>query len=126
MYSGVSMACCGLRCDTCPLFLATIETDKSRQLTMREEIARQCSEYYKMDIKSEDVTDCDGCIAGTGRLFSGCGQCGIRKCVILRKIGNCAYCPDYACDMLKQHFSLDPGAQERLEELRRSMNINQS
>jgi predicted helicase len=85
---------------------------------MRESIADKCSKIYGMNLQAEDVTDCDGCRANTGRLFSGCFNCEIRKCVIQKNIENCAYCNDYACDRLKKHFSLDPGAHASLEEIR--------
>jgi hypothetical protein len=112
------IAFCGLKCDSCPLFLATIEQNKSQQKKMRELIAEQCSKYYGMDVKPEDVSDCDGCTADTGRLFSGCMICEIRKCAISKNINSCAFCVDYACESLKKHFILDPQAQNRLEEIR--------
>lgn len=34
---------------------------------------------------------------------------------------NCAYCGSYACDKLKRHFAIDPGAQANLEGIRRKM-----
>ena len=112
------IAYCGLRCDSCPIHLATLEQDKSRQQTMRKSIAEQCSKNYHMNLDPEEVTDCDGCRANTGKLFSGCLNCEIRKCAIERKIESCAYCFDYACELLKKHFSLDPSAKTRLEKIR--------
>jgi hypothetical protein len=112
------IAYCGLICDTCPIHLATIEPDESRRHTMRVSIAEQCTNYYGLNFRPEDITDCDGCCSATGRMFSGCSKCEIRKCAILRAIENCAFCEDYACDKLKAHFALDPGAQHRLEEIR--------
>jgi hypothetical protein len=85
---------------------------------MRVSIAQQCSELYGMTMKPEDITDCDGCRNNTGRLFSGCLNCEIRKCAGQKSIENCASCSDYACERLIKHFSLDPGAQTRLEEIR--------
>jgi hypothetical protein len=118
MTTQVGLAYCGLKCDTCPIFMMTLETDAQKKQTMREDIARQCSEYYKMDLTPDDVSDCDGCMADTGRLFAGCNQCEIRKCAISHGVGSCAYCDDYACEVLKKHFSLDPEARNRLEEIR--------
>jgi len=119
---GTMIAYCGLRCDNCPIHLATLEQDKSRQKTMRESIAEQCSKLYGMHLQPGDVNDCDGCTTGTGRLFSGCLNCEIRKCASQKSIESCAYCSDYACEKLKQHFELDPGAQIRLEKIRKTMN----
>jgi len=112
------IAYCGLNCSTCPLHLATLETDISHKREMRIEIACFCSEYYKMDMHPEDVNDCDGCRALTGNLFMGCAQCMIRKCVMEKRLESCAFCADYACELLKAHWQLDPAARLRLEELR--------
>jgi hypothetical protein len=112
------LAYCGLVCNTCPIHLATLEPDKSRQHTMRESIAKQCSKQYGMHLQPADITDCDGCRVETGRLFSGCRNCEIRKCASQKDIENCAYCADYACDLLLNFFSHDPDAKIRLDELR--------
>ncbi len=112
------LAYCGLTCDTCPIHLATLEKDKSLQLTMRESIAEQCSELYGMTLQPEDITDCDGCRVNTGRIFTGCLNCEIRKCAVRKNIDSCAFCNDYPCEILVKNFSLDPGSKTRLEEIR--------
>ena len=117
------IAYCGLRCDTCPIHLATLEQDNSRKKTMRESIVEQCNKQYGMNLQFKDITDCDGCQANTGRLFSGCLNCEIRKCAVERSIESCASCYDYACELLKKHFSLDPDARERLNKIRLANNI---
>jgi hypothetical protein len=117
------MAYCGLECGNCPIHLATYEKDSIRQQEMRVSIASFCREHYGMDLQSEDITDCDGCRSDTGRIFSGCLNCEIRKCAIERDLESCAYCTDYACDKLKDFFSRDPGAQANLERLRNAGNI---
>ncbi len=71
-----------------------------------------------MHLHPKDINDCDGCKANTGRLFSMCKDCEIRKCVVERNIENCAYCKDYACDKLKKFFIDDPSAHARLDEIR--------
>ena len=88
---------------------------------MRVSIAEQCASYYGLNFKPEDINDCDGCCSATGRLYSGCAKCEIRKCATLRAKENCAYCEDYACDKLKEHFTIDPSAQRRLEEIRNGL-----
>ena len=114
------IAYCGLKCDSCPIHLATFEKDKSRQQEMRVSIAKFISEHYKMNLQAEDITDCDGCRTDNGRLFSGCRNCEIRKCAIRRNLESCACCPEYACDKLKELFSRDPGAQTQLEGMRKA------
>ncbi len=112
------IAYCGLNCDTCPIHLATLEQDKCRQLALRESIAKECREHYGMNLQPEDINDCDGCKANTGKLFFGCLDCEIRKCAMLRKVECCAFCPDYTCEKLRNFFQNDPTAQSRLDEIR--------
>ena len=114
------IAFCGLDCGCCPIHLATLEQDKSQQYATRESIAEQISKYYGIDSQPGDINDCDGCRQNTGRIFTGCLQCGIRQCAILKNFESCAFCADYSCDKLKKHFLLDPAAQSRLEEIRKA------
>lgn len=116
MYTKMSF--CGIECINCPIFLATIEQDTAQQQMLRESVAKQCSELYGMDIKAEDVTDCDGCLANTGRLFSGCANCEIRKCAQKKELESCAFCDEYACEILYTFFSHDSEAKKRLEKIR--------
>lgn len=111
------IAYCGLSCDTCPIHLATLETDIEKQAGMRIEIADQISKIYGTTPKPEIVTDCDGC-KNNARLFNGCADCVIRKCAIARSLENCAYCNDYSCEKLEKHYVFDPESKKRLEEIR--------
>ena len=111
---------CGLDCQGCPIHLAALEPDDSKQRAMRIEIARICAQQYGMDLRLQDVTDCDGCRSKTERLFSGCARCEIRKCAIDKKLSSCAFCADYACQKLLKHFETDPDARTRLEAMRSS------
>jgi hypothetical protein len=86
------MAYCGLDCSTCPIHLATLEPDSGKQHDMRAVIAHECFVHYGMTLLPEEVNDCDGCTAGTGRLFTSCRDCGIRKCAISKELESCAFC----------------------------------
>jgi hypothetical protein len=108
---------CGLACNSCPIHMATLEQDNILQKIMRAEIARQCSDIYGMKMTVEEVTDCDGCRANTGRLFSGCLKCQIRECAHLKNIESCAFCEDFTCEKLTNHFLLDPETRGRLEKI---------
>jgi hypothetical protein len=112
------IAFCGLNCISCPIHLASIEPDEQIRNAMKEKIAEQCSIYYGLKLLPEDVTDCYGCRADSGKLFSGCKNCEIRKCAGQKNIENCAFCEDYACEILEKHFLLDPSSKERLEKIR--------
>lgn len=110
---------CGLACFSCPIHLASLEKDLTKQEQMRIDIAEQLAKIYGTTPKPEIITDCDGCKVNNGRLFTGCIDCEIRKCAIEKKLLNCAYCDDYACDKLKKHYAFDPDSQMRLDEIRK-------
>ena len=113
------VAFCGLDCNGCPIRWATQEQDREMQKKMREAIVRFGREHYGMEMKPEDITDCDGCRAETGRLFSGCMSCAIRKCAKEKHIPSCAACGEYACEKLEKFFVSDPSAKMHLEFIRR-------
>jgi hypothetical protein len=117
------IAYCGLTCDTCPIHLATLETNISNQAKMIVQIAEQLSKIYGTTPKPEIITDCDGCKINNGRLFTGCADCEIRKCAIMKNMINCAYCSDYACEKLEKHYAFDPSSRNKLEEIRKRINI---
>ena len=113
------LAYCGLACESCPIHLATLETNISEQAKMRIRIAEQLSKIYGTTPKPELITDCDGCKNENGRLFAPCNDCRIRKCAIEKNLLNCAYCPDFVCEILEGHYKFDPDSRERLREIRR-------
>jgi hypothetical protein len=113
-----NMAYCGLICGGCPIYQASREENADRQRQMRIEIARKINETYQSQYKPVDVTDCDGCKAETGRLFTGCRKCEIRACARKRKLADCGQCDDYACDPLEKMFQTDPEIKTRLDGIR--------
>lgn len=82
---------------------------------MRESVVRQCADLYGMDLTLEEITDCDGCRSGTGRVFSGCVNCEIRICATGKNLDSCAFCGQYPCELLNEHFARDPGSRTNLE-----------
>jgi hypothetical protein len=112
------VAYCGLICRTCPICVATRQENKEEQVKMRTEIVRLCHEHYGMNYTIEDITDCDGCRAESGRLFLPSNKCQIRKCAKEKGVKNCARCSDYACERLDAVFKTDPAAKRRLDEIK--------
>jgi histidinol-phosphate/aromatic aminotransferase/cobyric acid decarboxylase-like protein len=113
-----TVAYCGLLCQTCPLYLATRQENKEERARMRAEIVKLCQEHYGMNYALADITDCDGCKAETGRLFSASENCAVRNCAKQKNLENCAYCTDYACGKLEAIFKTDPAARARLDKIR--------
>jgi hypothetical protein len=118
---GEVIAYCGLACQTCPIYLATREEDEGAQERMRAEIAQLCREQYGMTYEPQDITDCDGCRTGEGRLFSACRNCGIRNCARQRGLESCAYCDEYICEKLEAFFASEPSARTHLDEIRKML-----
>lgn len=106
---------CGLVCSDCEAFLATQDNDNDQRAT----VAELWSKLYDVDIKPRDI-NCDGCITENCRHFKRCSTCEIRQCAKGRAIANCAYCEDYACEMLTAFFGIAPGTKATLDELRAS------
>ena len=122
--TGEMIAYCGLNCVTCQIYLATRETDPKKQRQMREQIVIAIRKYLGEGKRVEDITDCDGCKAQGGRLYSNCQKCQIRKCAREKGFENCAYCSEYACEKLSKFFDSEgeqAGAKKRLDAIRKSL-----
>ena len=109
---------CGLVCISCPIFIATNETDAELKAKMKTEIAKSCNRLYQTEFSPEDITDCDGCLSESGRHFLSCADCKIRNCAHIHKVSNCAHCEDYACDTLKEFFKDNQESKSRLDFIR--------
>jgi hypothetical protein len=101
---------CGSTCQSCQIYLATREKDEQKKYQMREEIAQYIKELYGQEIKPQDVSDCDGCKADHGRLFSGVDKCYMRKCARTKHIENCADCKEYPCEELEKLIAAEKDA----------------
>ncbi len=107
------IAFCGLVCTECPAFIATQKDDDEE----RRKVAEMWSSEFKAKLKPEDI-NCDGCLADSERLFSHTKVCEIRKCGLDKKVKNCAFCDEYACDKLTEFFKMAPEAKTTLDEVR--------
>jgi hypothetical protein len=109
---------CGLNCHSCPIYLATREKDEEKRYKMKVDIAQQIKKHYGQECKPEDVTDCDGCKTKDGRQFLPSKNCHVKKCARRKRIENCAHCSEYPCGELEKLFATDPGARQRLDEIK--------
>jgi hypothetical protein len=109
------IAFCGINRVECPTFLATQENSDQK----RERVVKRWYKDYHMQIKPEDI-NCDRCLSETGRLFSHCNVCEIRKCGQEKKLINCAYCDEYPCQKLNNFFVRVPYGKANLEEIRKT------
>lgn len=107
------IACCGLVCNDCPIFIAA----KEDNLQKKVELANQyTSESYS--VMSEDIS-CSGCTAACGNVFKFCLVCEIRLCGIEKQISNCAYCSEYPCNKLEKPFENTPENKILLDEIKK-------
>ena len=105
---------CGLDCLACPAYLATQRCDKKA-------LERIAIEWSNGEIKlSPENIDCVGCTED-GQHFSWCDICPIRKCVMGKKVRNCAYCVHYPCEELDKSFERSPEAKETLDKIRKTL-----
>jgi hypothetical protein len=103
---------CGSTCLGCQIFLATREKDDQKKNQIREEIAQYIKELYGEEIKPQDISDCDGCKADSGRLFSGVEDCYMRKCARTKQIEVCTDCEEYPCEELEKLMAADKDAKK--------------
>jgi len=107
---------CGIVCSECLGFLATQKDDNDE----RRKVAELWSKQFNVDVKPEDV-NCDGCLSESGRLIGHCKVCEIRKCGQDKRLKNCAYCDEYACEKLNKFFETAPDAKTNLEDIRNNL-----
>jgi len=107
---------CGIRCDECGAFVATVNDDDAR----RAEVAREWSSAYGVDLSPEDI-HCSGCLTDGPDLFHHPKVCEIRACAREQGVTNCAYCHDYACSVLEALFEQAPALRATLDRVRESL-----
>ncbi|MCX8131916.1 MAG: DUF3795 domain-containing protein [Clostridia bacterium] len=105
------IAYCGILCNECPGYKATVQNDDS----LREKTAEEWKKFSP-DIKAEDI-NCLGCKSDT--VFGYCKVCEIRACGMEKELENCAGCSSYGCDKLESFLKNVPEVRERLEKLRK-------
>ena len=83
------IAYCGLDCEKCDAYLATINNDQA----LREKTAKLWAELNNVPILPEHI-NCLGCrVEGTKTVFCD-SLCAIRKCALNKGIATCGECSD--------------------------------
>lgn len=112
------VAYCGLICNDCPAFIATENNDLEQKVKLSQEWS---SPNYK--VSPEDV-NCTGCHADSKMVFKFCNECEIRICGVKKEIKNCGYCSEYPCSRLDIPFENTPENKDRLDQIRKSSEVN--
>ena len=92
---------CGLNCEKCDAFIATISNDQS----LKEKTAELWSKLNNVKITPDQIS-CEGC-KNNGIKTEYCSNlCEIRKCAIEKNKANCGRCIDlYKCSKLNAIIS---------------------
>lgn len=94
---GKIIACCGLNCSECPLYVA----HQTNDYHLMEEIAEALYKLYGLSVKPSE-THCTGCTEAEG-VYYGCARCPRRQCSIEKNVKSCKSCEEYPCE-LYEHF----------------------
>jgi hypothetical protein len=95
----MDIAKCGCDCFNCPTFKENVTTiDKRRKCSFGWE------KFLNIKLSPEKLRACDGCSIRDSERKTYYLNCKIRKCNMINKIENCAYCKGFPCDeLLKAH-----------------------
>ena len=105
------IAICGLDCEHCDAYLATINNDQA----LREKTAKLWSELNNVTILPEDI-NCEGCRAnGVKTVY--CDKLGaIRQCAMKKGFETCGDCPEMdTCQTVAMVISNNPDARKNLK-----------
>lgn len=83
------IACCGLDCEKCDAYLATLHDDQA----LREKTAKLWAELNHAPILPEHI-NCQGCRAGGAKTVFCESLCEIRRCALKRGVETCGGCPE--------------------------------
>ena len=105
------IGCCGLDCEKCDAYLATIRNDDA----LREKTAKHWSEMNQIEIKPEWI-NCEGCRADGAKTVY-CDQlCGIRQCAMKKGFETCGDCPEMdSCGTVAMVIGNNPDARKNLK-----------
>lgn len=104
------IAYCGLDCEKCDAYLATIHDDNA----LREKTAKLWAELNNAPILPEHI-NCEGCRVD-GRKTVYCDSlCRIRRCALKKGVTTCGDCPDLEqCQIVGTIISSAPDALKNL------------
>lgn len=106
------IAYCGLDCEKCDAYLATIHDDHA----LREKTAKLWAELNQAPILPEHI-HCMGCrVDGVKTVFCE-SLCRIRQCALEKGVTTCGGCPNMeTCQSAGEIFASYPDALENLRE----------
>ena len=106
------IAYCGLDCEKCDAYIATINIDQA----LREQTAKVWAELNNAPILPEHI-NCQGCrVEGIKTVFCD-SLCGIRQCALKKGVTTCGDCLDMEkCQTVGVIISNNPQSLKNLKE----------
>ncbi|MCX7773567.1 MAG: DUF3795 domain-containing protein [Clostridia bacterium] len=101
------LAYCGLLCNDCPAYVATMNNDQA----LREKTADEWRKMFNPDVKAEDI-NCLGCKSDV--VYGYCQVCEIRACSKEKEMDHCGKCESFSCSKVEGILQHSPDARERL------------
>jgi hypothetical protein len=107
------IAYCGLDCEKCDAYIATINDDQA----LREKTAQLWSELNHFPIQPEQI-NCQGCrFDGVKTVFCD-SLCEIRQCALKKSVTTCGDCPALeSCGKVGKIHANNPQALANLKEI---------
>lgn len=105
------IAFCGLDCETCDAYLATVHDDQA----LREKTAKLWAELNHAPILPEHI-NCEGCrVDGVKTVYCD-SLCAIRQCALKKGVATCGDCPELeTCQTVGVILSSNPAALKNLK-----------
>lgn len=106
------IAYCGLDCEKCDAYLATIHDDQA----LREKTAKLWAELNKAPILPAHI-NCEGCrVDGVKTVYCD-NLCSIRQCALKRGVTACGDCSDLNdCQTISAFIANNPDAYKNLQD----------
>ena len=100
------IAYCGLDCENCDAYLATVNNDQE----LRKKTAKLWAELNNAPIFPEHI-NCEGCrVDGVKTVFCD-SMCGIRQCAMKKGVNTCGDCSDLEkCSIISAILENNPSA----------------
>ena len=106
-----NIACCGLDCEQCDAYIATLHDDQA----LREKTAKLWAELNHAPILPEHI-NCEGCRVNGAKTVFCEHMCEIRKCALKKGVSTCGDCPELeTCPTIGEILENNPSALENLK-----------